>query len=206
MSMEDFNCEFLELEIHISSEQFDKIAFFKDVDVVFDEKKGTRMLAFGSLEKPGKQHAHILADFRREKQSRFTITYHNFGVEGKDPRPPYMEDCVQWLGQFFKEDLISTELTAAFQFDEKYAPIISMPFPLLAANKRLLGSEITGVSIKLPGSMKIKRAIIQSLNGKTGIQIEKEFKMKVKEFDLKQQLEQLSIPVMMLVNPIGDSK
>lgn len=206
MSMEDHSCEFLELEIRVPIEQFDKEAFLNDVKTVFDEKKGTHMWAFGSLEKPEKQHAHLRVDFRREKHVKFTITYHNFAIDAKDIRPPYMEDCVQWLGKFFKEDLVPADLMAAFRFDENYAPIISLPFPLLAASKQLLGSEVTGVSIRLPSAMKIRRAIVQRDKDDTVVQIETKWRMRIKEFDLSKKLEQLSVTVLMLVNPLGDSK
>lgn len=204
--MEDHYCEFLELEIRLPVEQFDKEAFLNDVQTAFDEKKGTHMWAFGSIEKPEKQHAHLRVDFRREKHVRFTITYHNFAIDAKDIRPPYMEDCVQWLGKFFKEELVPTDLVAAFRFDDKYAPIISLPFPLLAASKQLVGSEVTGVSIKLPIAMKTRRAIIQRDKDDTVVQIETRWKMKIREFDLKKKLEHLSLTVMMLVNPVGESK
>jgi hypothetical protein len=205
--MEDFHCEFLEFEIRVSAEQFDKEAFLEDVKVVFDERKVTHMWGFGSLEKADKQHAHILADFRHEKRVKFIVTYHSVGLKDEDVRPPYMEDCVQWLGKFFKEEIVSANLTASFRFDKRYAPIIALPFPLLAANKELSGSVITGVSIRLPRILKIRRAILQRIKDEdTGVQIDANLNIKLKEFELKAQLEKLSVPVMMLVNPVGESK
>jgi hypothetical protein len=198
--MKDFFCEYLDLDIRIPEEVFEKDAFYEDVKDVLDENsQGVHMWYYGSIEMPNEQHAHIVVDFRKVGRVRLKITYHASPHDHKDIRAPYMEDCAQWLGRFVKEDEVSAELSAFYEFDKTYSPIIAMPFPLLASNKELAGAQVTGVKIQLPRRMNIKNVVLELGKKKTGIYADLTIKVNLKQFDLNAQLMKLSKPIMTLV-------
>jgi hypothetical protein len=159
--MRDYFCEFLELDLEVASEFFDKDAYFEDVKDNINIEKQVHSWSYGSKDKPEEQHAHIIIDFRNADKYRLRVTYHGFGGEDTDTRPPYMEDCAHWLGQFMKGNEFSADLAARFIFDEGYSPVISLPFPLLSPNDDLAGAQVIGIRIKLPRRMNVKNVILQ---------------------------------------------
>lgn len=203
--MQDFFCETLEVEFRVAIEAFDKDAFLADVKNVDLPDTDIHNLGYGSITSPNKQHAHIIVDLRGEKRVRFRITFHGFPGDTKDTRPPYMEDCAQWLGRFFRVEEISANLRGFYNFEKKFSPIVPLPFPLVAASRQLAGSKVTGLALQLPSEMGLRRAIVErdSEKGDTSVQIETSLKVKLREFTIESQLESLAIPVMSLVNPVS---
>jgi hypothetical protein len=203
--MQDFFCETLELEFRVAPEEFDKDAFLADIESIEHRDSDLHNFGYGSSTKPNEQHAHIEVDLRGKKRFRFRITYHSFPGDTNDTRPPYMEDCAQWLGGFFKVEEIKASLRAAYVFDKRFAPVVPLPFPLVAASKRLAGSEVTGLSLHLPTEMGVKRAIVQRERetDETSVQIDASVKLKLRDFAIQSQLERLAIAVTALVSPVG---
>jgi len=183
MSMNEFNCELLEISFRVPNEKFDKEAFL-EITKVADKSKLAYVLSFGSTEKPKEQHAHMYVDFRGKDNVRLRITYHNFGGDEEDTSAPYMEDCAQWLSGFIKEEEISAEINAGYDFDESFSLVIALPFPLLTAKEDLAGSQVTGIRIQLPRRMNIKTAILQRGKDETSLYLDTKIKLKLKEFDL----------------------
>jgi hypothetical protein len=204
MSLQDFFCEYFEIEMRVPSEAFDKAAFLEDIKGFSDPGRKTHAWSYGSSKQPDKQHAHMYIDLRREKHVRIRIVYHNTGTDAKDVRPPYMEDCGQWIGQFLKAEEIPAELEALYKFDSKYSPIMGLPFPLPTARKELRGSKVIGVSVQPPRKMSIKEAIIQRAGSGFTVFITTKEIVKLKEFDLAAELERLSGPVMTFVYKTGE--
>jgi hypothetical protein len=202
--MKDFFCETLELDFRVVPENFDKDAFLADVKDVAERSTDVHTYVYGSSTKPDKQHAHIIVDLHGKKRFRFRITYHSFPGNTQDTRPPYMEDCAQWLGQFFKDEELQANLRAFYLFDKKFSPVVPLPFPLVAASKQLAGSKVTGLSLRLPLEMGIRRAVIEREREKdeTSIQIDTNVKVNLRKFALAAQLESLAIVVMTLVSPV----
>jgi hypothetical protein len=202
--MEEFSCDMFELEFRVRPEQFDKEAFLAEVRKIDDRDTDVREYAYGSSLNPDKQHAHIIIDLHRAERFRFRIIYYNHPGDSKDTEPPYMEECAQWLGRFFKNDEIQGTLHALYSFDDQYSPVVPLPFPLVAASAQLAGSKVTGLALQLPVEMGVQRAILQRGRKKdeTSVQIDAKTKLKLSEFNLTSQLERFAVVVMTLVNPV----
>jgi len=192
MSLETYNCTFLELDTEISPESFDKARFFDDIKSVIANSEKQRMFAwsYGSTSNPEKEHSHILIDFR-ENKIRLKITF-NYAEKMKnkieDVRPPYMEDCAQWIASFINKDSVSAAIGASFVFSNDYVPVFALPFPLLNQNKELSGALVTGVKIKLPQ----RTVIIQKTKKGMGAHIDKKAELDLRNFTLTEQLQELS--------------
>lgn len=203
--MKEFFCEVLELDFRLPAEQFDKEAFLAEVRKFDDRDSDVREYAFDSSTKPDKQHAHIIVDLHKETRFRFRIIYYSWAGDNKDTQPPHMEDCAEWLAHFFRNDEIQGTIHAVYEFDERYAPVVPVPFPLVVASERLAGSKVTGLALQLPAKMGINRAILQGgdKKGELSVQIDSKIKTKLSEFKLTAELERLAIAVMALVNPVS---
>lgn len=199
--MEDYFCEYLALEFRFSSEDFDKEAFLNDAEI---EDRSNYSSLFGSLEKPNQEHASINMRFLKGKKSRLTIVYHKADFEVNDVRPPYMEDCAQWIGQFFKNDEMTVKIRMVFNYNKKYTPIFSLPFPLITESKELSGSMVSGVSIELPLSTRLERAVIQKTEGNTVVIATASDKIKLTSFDLSFELDKRSTPIRKLLKKVGE--
>src|ERR1700733_1316613 len=123
MLMKDIFCDTLDLAIQFPKDQFDKSAFLADLRDVPDELKEREYFswAYGSLENPGKQHAHISVDLRGKKTALVNIVYHGEDPGIKDLQPPYMEDCAQWIGSFIKGD-VEPYINAYFDYPSTFHP------------------------------------------------------------------------------------
>ncbi len=204
--MKDFFCETLELEFRVSPEAFKRDVFEAEAKNA-RRKEGLRYgFACGSQVSPDEQHAHLVADLRGTKHYRFTVTYHSFPGDTRDLGPPYMEDCASWLHQFIKDDEVKVTLTAIYSFDQRFAPVVPLPFPLVVGNKQLAGSKVTGLSLQLPTKTGIRRAILERERDKdvTSIQIETGLKVKLGEVTIESLLADLAIAVMALVSPVRE--
>jgi hypothetical protein len=206
MKMQDYLCEYFEIEIHVPSDAFDKAAFLEDIKDVSDVESKAHAWAYGSINQPEKQHAHVYIDLRREDQVRIRIVFHNFGISAQDTRPPYMEDCGQWLGKFVKDEELPAELEVLYRFDKGYAPVMGLPFPLLTPRKDLSGSQVVGISIQPPRTMKIRQAIIQKDKDDFTIYITTKVQMNLRSFDLEGELKRLTDPIMTFVYKIGEAQ
>lgn len=203
--MKEFFCEMLELDLRVAADQFDKEAFLAEVKKIDERDTDVREYTFGSSTKPDKQHAHIIVDFHKEDRYRFRIIYYSRPGENKDTEPPHMEDCAEWLARFFRNDEIQGTIHAIYEFDERWAPVVPVPFPLVVASERLAGSKVTGIALQLPAKMRISRAILQGgdKKGELSVQIDSKIKTRLSEFRLTSELERLAIVVMALVNPVS---
>lgn len=202
--MEEFFCEIFELQFRVPAEQFDKEAFLSEVQQIDKRDSDIREYAYGSSTKPDKQHAHIILDFHRPERYRFRIIYYNFAIDNKDTQPPYMEECAQWLGRFFKDDEVRGNLHVSYFFGDKYSPVVPLPFPLVVSSQELAGSKVVGIALELPAEMGIERAILQRSRKKDGtsIHIDAKTKTRLSEFNLISELERLAVIVTALVTVV----
>lgn len=200
MSLEEYFCEYLELEFRFPLEDFDKDAFLNDVQ---SEDKSRYSWLFGSTERPNQQHANIRIHLLKDGQGTAAITFHKADLETKDTRPPYMEDCAQWLGKFLKTDEVTVQIRMIFNFDKRYEPIFALPFPLFTESKILLGSVVVGVSMELPLSTRLEKAAIQKAEDHTVILATTTDKVKLRTFNLKSELEKRSTSVQKLLRKAG---
>ena len=211
MGMQDFLCEYLEIEMRVPSDAFDKEAFLEDVKDIGDPARNTYGWAYGSTEEPDKQHAHIFVDLRREKRVIIKMIYHNTATPHtatplEDIRPPDMEGCGQWIGKFVKLEEVPAEVEALFKFDSKYSPVMGLPFPLPTARKELRGSRVTGVSVQPPRKMNVQEVIIQRAGSGFTVFIRKREIVKLVALTLAAELEGLSGQVMKFVYKTGESQ
>lgn len=196
VSIKDFSCDLLELEFEFSQENFNKEAFLADVKA---EAKSAYAWSYGSIKNPNKVHAHLAIRFLDEAKGSLRIAFHASDVEVKDIRPPYMEDCTQWIGSFFRSDEMFAEIRAVFLFDRSYSPLLALPFPLVTESKELSGSMVSGVMIELPKQTHIRRAIIQKGEEETVIAVTTRRKVKLTSFDLDKELSKVAEPILKLV-------
>ncbi|HUP59277.1 MAG TPA: hypothetical protein VNA69_02530 [Thermoanaerobaculia bacterium] len=83
----------------------------------------------------------------RGEDVEFTIDFVNEAWRHTtDEQPPYAEDFIRWLGQFFRHPSVRTHLHARFRF-----PIDARDttFPLILTTGLPNGAQLNGVSIKL---------------------------------------------------------
>lgn len=172
MNLQEYLCGHFELSISFSLSDFDKKALLDDVNPSEDKKNKKRFsFTFGSQEHPGEQHAHLLISFLSDEEGTAILSYARSREEIEDKRPPYMEDCSQWFGQFFKTETVEAEVDASFDFGEDYTPVIVLPFPVMSEHEILAGASVMGVSLEFPEESNLHYAIIQRADDETWISI-----------------------------------
>src|SRR5205807_5943311 len=105
VNLKEYFCDYFELSISFSLSEFDKEAFLNDVKP--NEEKKRFSFVYGSQEHSGEQHAHLIVSFLSDEEGLATLSYSQSREEVKDLRPPYMEDCSQWFGKFFKTETVA---------------------------------------------------------------------------------------------------
>lgn len=192
MNLKDYSCGYFELSISFSLSEFDKDAFLDDVNPGEDKRNKRRFgFTYGSQEHPGEQHAHLMFSFLSDEEGLAVLTYTQSQEEIEDKRPPYMEDCSQWLGRFFKTETLGAEINAAFDFGEDYTPVIVLPFPVMSEHEVLAGASVMGVSLEFPEESNLQYAIIQRADDETWISIKGTTELKTAEMDAYAALKEI---------------
>lgn len=195
--MKDTVWDSLEFECKFALRDFDRDSFLKGIreflpNGIKSETQREFNFACNSLQQPNKQHAHIDIKFLSQERGELGIGFYSSKMKGKDIKPPYMEDCVQWIGKFFRVDEMQARIRIACTFSKDYSPIITLPFPLVTESKELAGTLVSGLTIELVGRTQIRRAIIQKINEKTFILGSGRTRIKLKSFDFESELVKLS--------------
>ncbi len=205
MSMEDFYCDVFDLSFSLTVEDFDKDVFLKEAGIEnesdYTDEDGDLAvaLAFSSREEPPKQHAHFRIVFRHDNTVRAALNFHQAGTRQVEKKPPYLEDCAEWLSRFFKSDEVPADIHIVYDFDENFTTTIPLPFPLVASNKALAGLKVTGLSFEYPKGAMVESAIVQSAEDGVFLFFEREAIIRLKEFNLYKELEKLTASVNTLV-------
>lgn len=203
--MEDFHCEQFDLYFESSGEDFDKEAFLKDIGVedesehIDEDGDVALFVSFASRSEPPKQHAHLKLYITPEQKVKATINYHEAGPKVPDNKPPYLEECTQWLSRYLKTDEFKADYNVLYNFDEGFAPTIPLPFPLVASSKALSGLKVSGLSLEFPPDAQVESAIIQRSPKDVFLFFQGELALKLKDFDLYAELDKLSATVNSLV-------
>lgn len=200
-SMQKFNCETLALSVEFDEKHFNKTAFRLDLG---QEKArwNTFSSMFGSKDNIDKQHAHLNLRFNK-KESSLKVVYHSGDRKINDSRPPYMEDCLNWIGGFFRKDNLLADITAIFEFDETFESIVPLTYPLHSRSPILAGALVSGVTIDFPPEAKIDRASIQMFNDKTVLFVNTENRISLKNFDLYKVIKNINDYSKNLVKKVG---
>jgi hypothetical protein len=206
MNMQDFHCEMLELSFRFSSEDFDEDAFLKAAEVddkeehIDEDGDFVMNLSFDTRDKDSDYHAHMRILLLKNGKNRIDISYHDSEVEDVEGKPPYAEDCAQWIGTYFKQDRALARISAGYEFDNSFATVISLPFPLISSEKVLAGSLVTGLSIFFPKEKGPETIILQSgSEGVISLFLNSQSEVNLKEFELIKELERLAVSVNSLV-------
>jgi hypothetical protein len=196
--MDQYNWHLFKIGIRVLADQFDKEALTADLKDNVPHDPHYWGWSFGSSSEPGKQHADMMLDFRREKYVRITITYHRTDFDVEDIRPLYMEDCAKWLGGFIKEATVAVNLEVTYVFENGYASVINLPFPLLAVlpDREFEGASVTGLAIQMPSD---QRVTIDRNDDTIYLTLTMKETLNLKEFQLEQGLEGLSPIVNQLI-------
>jgi hypothetical protein len=205
-TMGDFHCETLEMSLSFSTEDIDQDSFLKAAGVE-DRKEYTDSdgdfamdLTFGAREESTDYHGHMRIRFFSDGNNRIRISYHDSKAEAiEDVQPPYIEDCMQWLGAFFKADTIRARISVTYTFDESFSPVVSLPFPLVSSEKVLAGSLVTGLSILLPKEQTESAIIQMTPEGGAMVFFTTLHDVELEKFDLLTELERLSASVDSLI-------
>lgn len=200
VSLKEFFCEYFELDFSFSLSDFDKNAFLKNVNV---EERESYSFGYGSLSRPGEQHAHIDIVLRPNAPCRAKIAYHRSEAKFLDERPPYMEDCARWLGGFLRTKDVAAEVVAVYLFDKGCSLILGLPFPLITTSKELAGSLVAGITIEFPARSRLRRAVIQKEGENTRVLAMTKSKIRLRVFDLEKELAQISSVIVKIVKPRG---
>ena len=200
-SMQKFNCETLALSIEFDEKDFNKTAFRADLG---QEKKRWNSFSsiFGSEKNRGKEHSHLNLQFNKNESS-LKVVYHKSDRKVKDSRPPYMEDCMNWIGGFFRKDNPLSAITAIFEFDETFESIVPLTYPLHSRSAVLAGALVSGMTIDFPPEAKIDRASIQVFNDRIVLFINTENRISLKNFDLYKTIKNVGDYSKNLVKKVG---
>lgn len=205
MQMRDFHCRGFELSFRLKAESFDKGSFLREIESFEDADKEDKKvyLSFASSTDPDSQHSHINVRFYSQDEAHIVISYHSFAGDIENARPPYMEDCAQWLASFVKDDEVTAHVNTSYLFDAAYSPSVPLPFPLTTPDKPLSGVFVTGLALQFPEDAEIENALVQHEGEETPISVYKQVVVNLKEFDWYAELEKLSVSVMSLVKRQG---
>jgi hypothetical protein len=206
MKMLDFHCEMLELSLSFSSNDFDESAFLtaakveRKEDYIDEDGDFVMSMSFDTHDESSDYHAHMVVLLMKNGQSRIDIRYHDSRIEKSTSEAPYAEDCARWIGSFFKIDELVARIAAGYEFDNSFSPIICLPFPLVSTEKTLAGSLVTGLSILFPREKGPENIIIEvGSEGSTGVFLKTRSELKLKEFNLNEELKRLSASVNSLI-------
>jgi hypothetical protein len=204
VNLKEYFCDYFELSISFSLSEFDKEAFLNDVKPSEERKRFS--FVCGSQEHPGEQHAHLIVSFLSDEECLATLSYSQSREEVVDARPPYMEDCSQWFGQFLKTETVVAEIDASFDFSEDYTPVIVLPFPVMSEHEILAGASVMGVSLEFPEESNLQFAIIQHNDGGTWLSIKGTAELKTAAMDANAALEETFLLVNKLVRRMGNTE
>ena len=205
MNMEDFHCDSYDLRLKFSPEEFDKTAFLKvagiedESEYLDEDGEFVLRLSFGSRAKQPKDHAHLQLLIRKDQSGVATLSYHQAGANPVDKSPPNLEDCANWLGSFFKKDEMEMLVNVAYEFGDEFVSTIPLPFPLVASNKALIGLKVTGLSLQYPEDDPIESVILQRSKKEIYLFFHTKAAIRLKEFSLFTELENLNLRVSSLV-------
>jgi hypothetical protein len=207
MSMDDFQCDMLELNAQFEREVLDEFAFLEaarklapDELEVDEEGNAEVTLSFGIPDEPLKPHAHLTVRLNKSGKGTLELRFHNSTIEWESEEEkelrPNVYDCAQWLSSFFRGDIVEAHTHAAYIFDDSFTPTISLPFPLVTSEKGLAGSLVMGISLLLPKEQEVATASIQATpKGTTYLFITSITPTNLKGFNLDTELERLSTSV-----------
>ena len=193
MRLRDFHCESLEIFGQFDPDDFDKAGFVEDVNPPSPTTPFS--WAFGTREEGKEEHAHISIEFPPEKLGKLRIAYHNGATPSPDVRPPYMEDCAQWLGGFFKPNELRVLLTASYELDNESPGSLALPFPLMAVGGSFVGAMVTGITIDFPKGAAVEHAHLEREGESMFVSISTRATLDLKEFDPYAQLKTLEDPL-----------
>lgn len=207
MDLKEFFCGYFELSISFSITEFDKEAFLDDVKPSEDKRnKDQFSFMYGSQEHPGEQHAHLAISFRSDENCLARLSYSRSPEEVEDKRPPFMENFSQWLGQFFKPEMVVAEIDASFDFSDDYTPVIVLPFPVMSEHEILAGASVMGVSLEFPEESNLHYAIIQRADNGTWLSLKGMTEMKTAAMDAHAALKEVFLLANKLVKGTGNTK
>ncbi len=210
MKLADFHCRTVELYFSVNADEIDKEAFLKAAgEERVEVEDGEFRLALTSRDNPESQHAHMGVEFVPDEDVEVRFSFHDFKSEvveeEKFNKPPYMEDCVQWLGGLIKTDKVKMALTVFYNFESGFAPSLPLPYPLLSSEKILSGAMVTGLAIDFPPECMLDHALLQTIGKRVGLSVAGRDEVTVKEFDLYAELKKLESTVMALTTRVEEA-
>ena len=207
MKLEDFHCDSVGLTFSFSIEDFDKKSFYEAIGVddesEYVDEDGDLILnlSLPSSKDPKSLHAHLTIVMRKdETPGRCMIDIHAAGPKEVKKEAPYLEESTQWLSRFFTKEITTARMSAWYLFDNKFEPLIPIPFPLVVSSKKLAGLKVNGLSLLFPRETQMEDAIIQR-NKPTEIYVFLGTRpvISLKDFDLQKQLEKQNEIIVNLV-------
>lgn len=191
--MKDYHCALFDVDCRVPRKAFNREAFIDNIKDITPTETQRYGWGFGSKDHPQKQHASIRVSFL-EDVVNLRLVYHPSNLDMEDKRPPYMEDCANWLGGFIVDEAnIKSQRQAVYLFEENYTPVINLPFPLVntADNAELIGAEVTGLALRLAGRGDTERLTIDKHKNDVLISFCGETSVNLKSFQLEQELVKL---------------
>jgi len=203
--MKDFNCEALQLNFWFSLDEMDQDAFLKALGIENKEEHTDEdgdigiALSFTARDETTDYHAHVSTWFFKDGRNKIEISYHDSKTERTDNEPPFVEDCTQWLANFFNVDKVTARRSASFTFGKSYSSVVNLPFPLISTEKALTGTLVTGLSILFLKETPETAILQTSPDDETMLFFNTSSDLNLREFNLFKELERLSPSIDSLV-------
>lgn len=181
LTMEKLNCEMFDLTIQFDEKDFKKKEFKKEVGC---KKKDHNIFSASFRNKKGTEHAHAEIRFNKDK-SRFQLVAHQGEVEGEiEPDDVLLEDAIKIYNEFFTNKTAQATLTALFQYDEQFEPLLKLRYPLLLESELLGNAVVTGHIIEFPDNSKVDRIVITKTEGHLIVFITVSFSIDMSKYKL----------------------
>lgn len=192
MLLKDYHCHTFELDCLIPRKAFNREAFLADIHDISPMESNNYGWAFGSRDNPGKQHADMMVRFN-EDSVHVLVVYHVTGRTPTDERPPYMEDCANWLSGFVDASDVTVQQIVLYLF-EHHSPVINLPFPLLSIMEGSLleGAQVTGVAVRFAGKEEPRRITIDRHEDAVFISLCGQTKLDLRCFSVEAELDKLA--------------
>lgn len=209
-AMKSFKCDLIEVRFRFKPSEMNIAAFLKAVDEfgvsTEPDEDGDRqiVLIFACDDESNDYHSHVTVSIWSDESGSVEIGYYTGGAERAVPPPLNVANCANWLGEFFTTE-VRAHVHLNYTFDKSFVPSVSLNFPLTTTEKGLAGTVVSGLALVFPTYPNITAIIQSGGNNETYLFLRKTVQMNLKDFQVVNELESMSVLVSNLIKKAADA-